>query len=60
MLLMGAPVSVDSFFLLSGLLVAWSMLKYLDHKYVPNHNHKTKILTKRYRYSPLPQLAKAE
>lgn len=32
MIVLGATVSVDSFFLLSGLLVAWTMLKHLDVK----------------------------
>lgn len=32
MIVLGATVSVDSFFLLSGLLMAWSMFKHLDQK----------------------------
>lgn len=32
-LIIGANVAVDSFFLMSGLLVAWSLLKNLDDKY---------------------------
>lgn len=33
MLLVAATVSVDSFFLMSGLLVAWSTLKHLDKRF---------------------------